>query len=276
MQPTPALNKDNPIRYDVECLREAEGKGSFSLWARPGSLLHNICHPNSPNINNFSVSTLSLALILPSLLLFSFLFPFLLPFLYSLSLHLSFPHFIPVSLSIYSLPLILLSFLFLYPVCSLSLKTSHSLFFCITTVQLSNIKILPIVPVSFYGNRKISIKPFIQWSPYIQLSLFGWKQYLSLLGFHDIDLFQKCRSDILQCPFIWTCLILTFSYSSYALLAGMLQKECCICPVASYLRLGDDVDMAGPLLVMLTLLTCFKRYLYGFSTAGLLFSLCNE
>lgn len=205
----------------------------------------------------------------PSFSPFSFLFYTLYPFI-------SFPHFIPVSLSIYCLPLILLSFLFLYPVCSLSLKTSHSLFFCITTVQLSNIKILPIVPVSFYGNRKISIKPFIQWSPYIQLSLFGWKQYLSLLGFHDIDLFQKCRSDILQCPFIWTCLILTFSYSSYALLAGMLQKECCICPVASYLRLGDDVDMAGPLLVVLTLLTCFKQYLYSFSTAGLLFSLCNE
>ena len=79
MQPTPALNKDTPMRYDVECLCEAEGKGGFFLWARPGSLLHNICHPNSPNINNFSVSTLSSALILPSLL-FSFLFPFLLPF----------------------------------------------------------------------------------------------------------------------------------------------------------------------------------------------------
>ena len=53
-------------------------------------------------------------------------------------------------------------------------------------------------------------------------------------------------------------------------------QECCICPVASYLRLGDDVDMAGPLLVVLTLLTCFKWYLYGFSTVVLLFSLCNE
>ena len=44
-------------------------------------------------------------------------------------------------------------------------------------------------------------------------------------------------------------------------------QECCICPVASNLRLDDDVDMAGPLLVVLTLLTCFKWYLYGFSTA---------
>lgn len=146
-----------------------------------------------------------------------------------------------------------------------------------TTLQLSNVKILPIVPVSFYGNRKIqhqALHPIVTLHSVISRWLEKVPQ--SVLGFHDIDLFQKCTSVILQCAFIWACLIFTFSYSSYALLAGMLQKECCIYPVASYLRLGDDVDMAGPLLVMLTLLTCFKWYLYGFSTAGLLFSLCHE
>ena len=80
------------------------------------------------------------------------------------------------------------------------------------------------------------------------------------VGFHDIDIFQKYRS-ILQCPFIWVCLVFPLSNSSSALLAGMLEKECCICPSASYLELDDDVDMVGPLLVVLTLLTCFKWYL---------------
>lgn len=131
--------------------------------------------------------------------------------------------------------------------------------------------------MSFYGNGKIqhqALYPVVTLHSVISLWLETVPQ--SVLGFHDTDLFQKCRSVILQYPFIWACLIFTFSYSSYALLAGMLQKECCICPVASYLKLGDDVDMDGPLLVMLTLLVCFKWYLYGFSTAGSLFSLCHE
>lgn len=124
MQPAPALNKDTPIRYDIECIHEAEAKGTFSLWARPGPLLHNILHPNFPNINIF------LYLLYPclssSLLSSPFFLPFplsLLPFFIFLPFFLvSFLHFIPLSLSTYSLPFTLLSF----P--SFSLSPLYSLF----------------------------------------------------------------------------------------------------------------------------------------------------
>lgn len=49
----PCSKQEHSYQVWYRVPHEAEGKGSFSLWARPGSLLHSIRHPNSPSINIF-------------------------------------------------------------------------------------------------------------------------------------------------------------------------------------------------------------------------------
>lgn len=67
VQPTPTLNKDSPIRYDIDCLHHLELLLSL---ARPSSLPHIVLHPNSINIYCINI-------------LLHFLYSFLLSFLSS-------------------------------------------------------------------------------------------------------------------------------------------------------------------------------------------------